>query len=158
MGTSLIILCIALAVLGLFIGILGLFLNKKNWKFEKISGTIKYNEGDIEQEDNDTKNIKLLHKVTSIEKVKGIAGDFSFKYQIPEFYKKIKSGNKQAITHALILFGFFSCTLFTFLAIGIGLVNAGESGGWYILGIVIFVVIFLFFSHTKQYRKSKRKA
>lgn len=123
------------------------------WKFEKFNKTFIYKEDNYETKDNGIKKQKLLHKEIGKIKLKGIRGSFKFNYLIPEFYKKIASGDKQTIIHAFIIFGFFSFTVFTFLAIGIGLVNEGDKGGWYFIGITILIILFLTFSHIRQHRK-----
>jgi len=137
---------------------MGLALNRSKWQFKRFDGTFLYEEDNFRPEDKDKGMQRLFHKKISIERLKGIRGSFRFNYQISEFYNKIASGDKQAIIHAFILLGFFSCAVFTFLAVGIGLVNGGSEEGWYFIGLTMLIVIFLIISHRRQYRKSQHKS
>jgi hypothetical protein len=156
MGNIPLISSIIIAVVGLIMGILGLFLSKKNWKFEKIDGTLKYKGRPSESEAGRTKKTKLLYKEIGVEKVKGVRGRLSFGYQIPEFYRRIAARDKQTIIHAFIVFGFFSFAVFTFFAIGIGLVNGGDENGWVFIVLTAAIVLFVVFSHLSKVRKTRK--
>jgi hypothetical protein len=132
-----------------------LVLNKHSWKLEKLDGTYSYSIDQPETGYDDPGQQNILYREKRRERLKGVRGSFEFRYEIPEFFSKLRSGDKSVRVHALILFGFSSFVMFTFLSIGIGLVRGGEQGGWYFIGVVLLTIIILVVVYTRHYRRSK---
>jgi len=156
MSSILFYLSIILAVLGFLAGVIGLVLMRHSWKLEKLDGTYSYKAGRPETQLEDHDREKIFYREKGREKLKGVRGSFEFRYEIPEFFTRLRSGDKDTLSHAFILFGFSLFVIFTFLSIGIGLVKGGEKGGWYFIGTVLLVMILLLVVYSSNYRKSKR--
>ena len=145
------IIFIVLAVIAFLIMIAGLILLRKSFKWEKVNGTYKYKSSESLSRKNGT---QIKHREIGIQKMKGIMGSFSIKYQIPEFYKKLRSGDRKTIRFSILFFGGNVFILFTFLAIGTGLVEGGDPNGWYFIGAVIIFIVLVVFLHTRSAKKS----
>lgn len=157
MGGFLFIVCLVLAVMGLAFGISGLVLDKNSWVVEKFSRTFRYRAGRSPADENSLENKTLLHREIGWEMSKGLRAGYGFEYRIPEFYAKIFSGDKATLIHAFVLFGFFAFAVFTFYAIGIGLIQGGNENGWIFIGAVTFIVVLVCTLHIRQYRRLRNK-
>lgn len=144
---------IVLAAIGFLVMIAGLVLNRKRFKWTKLDGTYRYRASDNIAEKNRT---QVKQQEFGIQKMKGISGAFSITYQIPEFYKKIRSGDPDTIRFSLLFFGAVVFVLSTFLAIGAGLVKGGDSNGWLVIGFIVFTILLTIALHIRAVRKSNR--
>lgn len=147
------IILIILAIIFFLIMISGLILLRKNFKWEKVKGTYIYKSSKSLSGKNGT---QIKHREIGIQKMKGIMGSFSIKYQIPEFYQKLRSGDSKTIRFSLLLFGGIGFVLCIFLAIGTALVEGGDSNGWLVIGFVIAFIILVALLHAHSVRQSKK--
>ncbi|MBN1272104.1 MAG: hypothetical protein JXB26_07500 [Candidatus Aminicenantes bacterium] len=149
---------IFLAGLGLAAGVLGLILYK-NWTVTHLNGTYHFDEKirpGMREKDESSDKVKLWHKEKSIVRLKGVYAGTSFRYSIPVFYQKLFSGDKKVRIDALIVFGFFTCTVFTFLAVGTGFLRDGDSTGWAFICISLLAVFIVVFGHIRSTRNSRK--
>jgi amino acid permease len=148
------IIFIVLAIIFFLIMIAGLILLRKSFKWEKVNGTYKYKSSESLTRRNGT---QVKHREIGIQKMKGIMGSFSVKYQIPEFYQKLRSGDRKTIRFSLLLFGGIGFVLCIFLAIGTALIENGDSNGWLVIGFVIAFIILVVLLHAHSVKQSKKK-
>ncbi|MCK4836257.1 MAG: hypothetical protein KAT17_06455 [Candidatus Aminicenantes bacterium] len=141
------------AIIFFLIMIAGLILLRKSFKWKKVDGTYKYRASENISKKN---GAQVKHWEIGIQKMKGIVGYFSIKYKIPEFYQKLRSGDRKTFHFSLLLFGAIGFVLFTFLAIGTGLLEGGNSNGWYIIGAVFVFIILVIFLHSRSVKQSKK--
>lgn len=137
---GLMVVFIILAVLGLGAGVWGFVLREKHT--ERFDETIT------------SRGTGFLRGVFEKSRSKGIRTSFYFEYKIADFYKRLKTGDREIVIDALILFGFSAAVVFTFLAVGSGLVAGGEEWGWLIIGLVVLIVLFVTVTHIREARKS----
>jgi hypothetical protein len=147
------IVFIVLAVIGFLALIAGLLLNRKRFEWTKLDGTYRYRMSDNITEKDGT---QVKKRGIGIQKMKGIAGFFRISYSIPEFYQKLRSGDPQTIRVTLLFFGGIFFVLNTFLAIGTGLVESGDSNGWLVIGFVAFFIILTVGLHIRSVRQSNK--
>jgi hypothetical protein len=147
-----VVVFIVLAVIFFMVMIWGIFLNRRKFKAKKINGTYIYRNSENIIRKN---GIRKKHWGFGIQKLKGVGTSFQIRYKIPEFYKKLKNKDRQAITSALIIFGgagFVCCTL---LAVGMGLLESGETKAWYVIGAVILFILVVIVSHIKAVKNAE---
>lgn len=139
---SFMLLFIILAVLGFFTGVVGAVLRGRGVKPTSFDSTVT------------GKSSGFLKWGIGFSRMKGVRVTFGSAYKIPGFYKELRQGNRKAMLDALIIFGFSAAVVFTFLAVGSGLIAGGEEAGWLIIGLVILTVIVTALAHIRGSIKS----
>lgn len=147
------IIFIVLAAIGFLAMIVGLVLFRKRIKWTRLDGTYRYRLSDNNAEKDGT---QVKRREFGIQKMKGISGGFSIRYAIPEFYKKLRSGDQKTIRFSVLFFGAIVFVLSTFLAIGTALLEGGDSNGWLIIGIISFTILLTVILHIRAVRQSNR--
>lgn len=143
---------IVLAVVFFLVLILGIFLNRRRFKTEKIDGTYVYRDSDNIIRKNGTQKKQWGF---GMQKLKGKGASFQIRYRIPDFYQKLRDRDRQAITAALIIFGGTGFVCCTFLAVGVGLLESGDTKAWYVIGAVILYVLVVVVFHMKAVRNTE---
>lgn len=142
---SFIVLFIILAVLGFFTGFVGAVLRGRGVKPTSFDTTVT------------GKSSGFLKWGIHFSRMKGVRLSFGSTYKIPDFYKALRQGNRKAMLDALIIFGFSAAVIFTFLAVGSGLIAGGEEAGWLIIGLVTLTVIATALAHIRGCLKSRNE-
>jgi len=146
------VIFIVLAVLAFMVMVLGIFFNRRMFKSEKIDGMYVYRGSESVCRKNGTRKKQWGF---GIQKLKGRRVSFQIRYKIPDFYKKLRAGDRQALYAALILFGGTGFVLCVFLSIGVGLLESGEDGGWYVISAVVLFILLIVVSHCKAVKNAK---
>lgn len=146
------VVLIVLAVLFFLLMVWGIFLNRRRFKSEKINGTYVYRKSENIYRKDGNKRKKWGF---GVQKLKGIRTSLQIRYKIPEFYKKLKNRDRQAKITALIICGVSGFVCCIFLAVGVGLLESGESSGWIIIAVVVVVILPVAFSHIKTVKNAE---
>jgi len=127
-------------------------LNRRKFKSEKINGTYIYRDSENIFRKNGNRKKQWGF---GIQKLKGVGTSFQIRYKIPEFYKKLKNRDHQAISAAFIIFGGTGFVCCTFLAVGVGLLESGETSGWIVVAAVVVFVLMVVVSHCKAVKDTE---